>query len=69
MQPCIDATALGDAVEHLAQGAVDRTYTEVKHGLDCRLRLLQQNRVCEKATQGSFRSRRQSSSPSVELLK
>jgi hypothetical protein len=29
--------------EHLAQGAVDRTYTEIKHGLDCRLRLLQQN--------------------------
>lgn len=31
--------------EYLAQGAVDRTYTEIKHGLDCRLRFLQQNRA------------------------
>jgi len=33
-----------DPFGHLAQGANNRTLAEIKHELDCRLRLLRQNR-------------------------
>src|SRR5665647_2259217 len=41
--------------EHLAQSAVDRTYTEIKHGLDGRLRLLQQNPLLSSLAFGALR--------------